>query len=838
MDDLLREFLVETLESVDIVDSELVRFERNPTDREALDKIFRLMHTVKGACGFLGLSRLEMLTHAGETVLGMFRDESLDVTRGSVSLILQTIDRIKMILAAIAETGAEPAGDDSDLIEGLEEVVADPADSSCEPSDGDVDKPLAIGETDAEAHTGAQGPTADPSVQSVRVSLTLLERMMTLVGELVLTRNQLLQMMRFDGAQEVQGALQRLSGVTAELQDSAMRTRMQPIGSAWAKLPRLVRDLADELGKTLKIDLSGAETELDRQILELMKDPLVHMVRNSADHGIELPEARRAAGKDECGHIWLKAYHEGGHITIEVRDDGRGLDVERIKAKAQEQGLASAAELERMSDAEIQKFIFHAGFSTAAQVTNLSGRGVGMDVVHANIQAIGGSIDVRSSPGMGSQFTIKIPLTLAIVPALIVEAGSERFALPQLAVAEIVRTGPTADHRIELINKAPVLRLRGRLLPLVHLSKVLNLSGEDLAGMMEREASIAVAEVGNRSFGVIVDRVHDSEEIVAKPVAPILREIGLFSGNTILGDGGVIMILDPNGLAGCLARDWELDSQARIHAPIAANQDEETTSLLVFRAGDSTPKAAPLALVSRLEEVDVTAIETGESGHLLQYRGRLMPIIPLQGAALKAEGVQPVLVVGEGEESIGLAVDEIIDIVEDRLKIEVASDRVGLIGTATVNGRATGIVDVGFYLSHAYGQYELGQQTQEHRALLVDANSFFVNLLTPLLSSTGYSVTSVKSAADALRLRDGGERFDVILSDAGIEGLDGASFADAVRAHGGWRDTRLVALARHAAEARAMHERLSGFDACVSQFDLDHVIKAVAPDKERKGSAA
>ena len=375
---------------------------------------------------------------------------------------------------------------------------------------------------------------------------SLLENLMTLVSELVLTRNQLLQMVRGKDDSEFATPLQRLSHITTDLQEGVMKTRMQPIGNAWAKLPRIIRDLSVEMNKKIDLQMIGAETELDRQVLELIKDPLTHMVRNSADHGLEATEDRRRIGKPEVGKIVLNAYHEGGHIIIEIADDGRGLNIARIREKVVASGLASEGETEQMSDQQVAQYIFRAGFSTAEKVTSVSGRGVGMDVVRTNIEKIGGTIELKTQQGKGTSFIIKIPLTLAIVSALIVECGGERFAIPQISVLELVRTTANSEHGIEVINNAPVLRLRDRLLPLVSLRQLLRLGEED----GRTETFIVVTQVGTYTFGIIVDRVFDTEEIVVKPVAPILRHINMFSGNTILGDGSVIMILDPNGIAG------------------------------------------------------------------------------------------------------------------------------------------------------------------------------------------------------------------------------------------------------------------------------------------------
>src|SRR5438132_1968213 len=668
MDDLLREFLTETSESLDTVDNQLVRFEQDPSDAKILDNIFRLVHTIKGTCGFLGLPRLEALAHAGETLMGKFRD-GMPVKAEAVTLILSSIDRIKEILAGLEATETEPEGTDEDLIEKLHAMAEGARHAEAEPvavaapapvvaappvqpaitagtlvdqvlerqlRPGEVsldDLERAFRETETEvapapkpapapaakqaAPEAAPAPGAAKEVkanparkvaaaeadvqeadkianQSIRVNVDTLEHLMTMVSELVLTRNQLLEISRRNEDTEFKVPLQRLSNVTAELQEGVMKTRMQPIGNAWQKLPRIVRDLSGELGKQIELEMHGADTELDRQVLDLIKDPLTHMVRNSADHGLETPAERLACGKPEQGTIRLSAYHEGGHIIICIADNGRGLNTERIKAKAIASGLVTEAELEKMTEAQIHKFIFAPGFSTAAQVTSVSGRGVGMDVVRTNIDQIGGTIDIKSVAGEGSSVTIKIPLTLAIVSALIVEAGGDRFAIPQLSVVELVRARANSEHRIERIKDTAVLRLRNKLLPLMHLKKLLKI--DDGAGADPENGFIVVTQVGSQTFGIVVDGVFHTEEIVVKPMSTKLRHIDMFSGNTILGDGAVIMIIDPNGIAKALgasgAASHEISDE---NAALRASAAEQLTSLLVFRAG--SPKAVPLGLV-------------------------------------------------------------------------------------------------------------------------------------------------------------------------------------------------------------------------------------------------
>ncbi|HWA47128.1 MAG TPA: chemotaxis protein CheA, partial [Dongiaceae bacterium] len=820
MDDLLSEFLTETSENLSVLDVELVKLEQNPNDMELLGNIFRLVHTVKGTCGFLGLPRLESVAHAGENILGKLRDGELVATPDAISAVLECLDRIRNIMGDLEATGSEPAGEDSELIQKLNAiaegaaapaakpaapakpaaapVAAAPAPAAAKPAkpsgasiyeqiggmgtidavvevmfgrimgdlrlkpffegasidhiqgrmrdylakicggpDGfgkvDLNKPhqgavargmndthfdafaghmqaalnalevptslaamimaIIFGSRDeilgraaagssptnaaavqiteevavetpveaavetpveveaepapakaakpaAKAEKAEGGETKDSAIanQSIRVNVELLENLMTMVSELVLTRNQVLQILRKQKDSEFAAPLQRLNHVTSELQEGVMKTRMQPIGNAWSKLPRLVRDLSHELKKKIDLVMIGQDTELDRQVLEMIKDPLTHMVRNSADHGLEGPEERRKAGKPETGKVTLNAYHEGGHIIIEISDDGRGLPIDKIKAKIIQNNLATESELEQMSEQQIQQYIFKAGFSTAAKVTSVSGRGVGMDVVRTNIEKIGGTVEMRSTQGKGSTFVIKIPLTLAIVSALIVECANERFAIPQISVVELVRATSTGDLRVERIKDTPVLRLRNRLLPLVSLRKLLQLDTAETNS--EDDTFIVVTQVGTYSFGIMVDRVFDTEEIVVKPVAPILRDIEMFSGNTILGDGSVIMILDPNGIASHSGSMAMADGQSTEQmAAKSRGLSDEKVPLLLFRAGDAAPKAVPLALVARLEEIDARTIERTRGRYVVQYREHLMPLVPFDAAhQWKTEG--------------------------------------------------------------------------------------------------------------------------------------------------------------------------------------------------------
>jgi two-component system, chemotaxis family, sensor kinase CheA len=865
MDDLLQEFVTETNESLDVVDVELVRFEQDPNNAKILANIFRLVHTIKGTCGFLALPRLETLAHAAETVMGKFRD-GMPATNEAVTVILATIDRIKEILESLERDQREPEGTDSDLIADLERIaertMAAHREKIAAPGPEPAQEPervLKPGEVSLEElervfrETPVDPPIMAPAKavpvktapaeeavkeddntkngnQSIRVTVDTLEQLMTMVSELVLTRNQLLEIVRRHDDSEFKTPLQRLSNVTAELQEGVMKTRMQPIGNAWQKFPRIVRDLSNELGKKIELELQGAETELDRQVLDLIKDPLTHMLRNSADHGLETPAERRAAGKTESGHVRLSAYHEGGHIIIQIADDGRGLNTERIKAKALAQGLVSEADIDKLSEAQIHKFIFAPGFSTATAVTNVSGRGVGMDVVRNNIDQIGGTIDVKSVAGVGLSFTIKIPLTLAIVAALIVESSGERFAIPQLSVVELVRARKGGDHRIERIKDTTVLRLRDKLLPLARLSVLLG-TDTDASGDVE-SGFIVVTQVGTQTFGIVVDSVFHTEEIVVKPMSSKLRHISMFSGNTILGDGAVIMIIDPNGVAQAIGSTVTSQMIVETAENRADETSEQATSLLVFRAGSSQPKAVPLSLITRLEEVDARKIELSNGRHMVQYRGQLMPLISMDSNVnVKREGAQPLLVFSDGARSMALVVDEIIDIVEDRLAIQVSSAIAGVLGSAIIKGQATEIIDVGHFLPLAFEDwFRRKNHTSNQRqrsVLLVDDSPFFRNMLTPVLQAAGYVVTAVGSARDALTMLQDGRTFDVAITDIEMPEMDGYQFAEALREDPRNLELPVIALSSQISADSVERGRQAGFHDYVAKFDRQGLIAAL-----------
>jgi two-component system chemotaxis sensor kinase CheA len=554
-----------------------------------------------------------------------------------------------------------------------------------------------------------EAPKASDSC--IRVDVDLLDKVMNLVGELVLARNQILQFASTPNHAAFIKTSQRLNLITTELQESVMKTRMQPIGNVWNRFPRVVRDLATACGKSVRIEMEGRETELDRTIIEAIKDPLTHLIRNSVDHGIEPRERRLAAGKSEQGCIHLRAFHEGGQVNIEIRDDGAGVDLDRVRAKAVEKGLITADQAARMLERETLHLIFLPGFSTAAAITNVSGRGVGMDVVKTNIEKIGGAIDLQSRPGQGTTLKIKIPLTLAIIPALIVHAGRQRYAIPQVSLLELVRIdGAVAASAIEMIHDAPVYRLRGRLLPLVFLSESLELKVGMTEALAREAINIVVLQADDRQFGLVVDAIGDTEEIVVKPLGNQLKGIPIFAGATILGDGRVALILDVLGVAQRAGVVSSTRDRLFHDAAATANSSERMAErLLVVGVGFSRRVALPLSLVARLEEIQPAAVEQADGRDVVQYRGGLLRLVRLdQCLGVPADddvrGPLSVVVVRTSNEvPVGLVVERVIDIAESREDLRVEGSGDVVTGSAVVQGRITDLLDVNRILARTVG---------------------------------------------------------------------------------------------------------------------------------------
>lgn len=773
MDDIVREFLVESNENLDQLDRDLVALEKDPKAENILASIFRTIHTIKGTSGFLGFSKLESVTHVGESLLSKMRDGELLLNAEITSGLLLMVDAVREMLANIEATGQEGDRDYQTLIESLTRLQSSTPETApatagfatptsplspqegAEEETGEVDKrlgeilvekgktssaqvvaaldkqtqgdPRRVGEILVE-NGSAKPPDVLEALQeqkeiralaamdsNIRVDVGLLDKLMNLVGELVLARNQILQFSTTQQDPVFLSTSQRLNLITTELQEGVMKTRMQPIGNIWARFPRLVRDLATSCGKRVRIEMEGRETELDKTLVEAIKDPLTHVVRNAVDHGIETPEERLACGKPAEGRLFLCAFHEGGQVNIEISDDGTGINLEQVKQKALERGLITLDHAARMSEREILNLIFLPGFSTAQKVTNVSGRGVGMDVVKTNIEKIGGVVDIQSQSGKGTTLKIKIPLTLAIIPALTVTSGGDRYAIPQVSLLELVRLeGEQARKGIEMIHGAPVYRLRGRLLPLVYLNRALGIEVESSADGAEKlaadVANIVVLQADDRQFGLVVDEINDTEEIVVKPLGKQLKGIATFAGATIMGDGRVALILDVLGLAQQAQVVTETRDRGLVEkATTIREKSKGLQTLLLFRNPDGGRMAIPLSLVARLEEFERSAVERTGSQYVVQYRGEILPLIFLF-SALDGKGGQEgnleasesrndgekiqVVVYSDHGRSAGLVVDRILDIVESDEAVQSKLARQGTLGMMVTQGRVTELLDV------------------------------------------------------------------------------------------------------------------------------------------------
>ena len=760
MDEIVKEFLIESTENLDRLDRNLVELEKSPHDEELLADVFRTIHSIKGTTGFLGFHHLEAVAHAGENLLSLMRDGKLLLNSAIAGGLLAMVDAIREMLGQIEKTEADGENDYAELIAAISALqqpsaespaasvplpapvvasqptppVAAPAAASAPPvieeaknaganlelpntpegkfmrSGEDrrkVDVPVAV-----ERRSGKDRREGAGADSAIRVDVTLLERLMDLVGELVLTRNQVVQF----AAGQRDGAFltvsQRLNLVTSDMREIIMKTRLQPIENVMSKFPRLVRDLALNCGKQVRIESIGHETELDRTILEAIKDPLTHAVRNSVDHGIETPEVRLAAGKPAEGCLTLRAFHGGGQVNIEISDDGAGIDPVRIRLKAIEKNLITQQQAGRMTPHEIISLIFRPGFSTAEQVTNVSGRGVGMDVVRTNIEKLGGTVDIQSVLGQGSTLHMKIPLTLAIIPVLIVRSAGIRFAIPQVSLLELVRLqAEKAKNAIELVHGTPVYRLRGKLLPLLFLRRELTQAGEDTSSgrhghpLFAGQLNIVILQAEGRHFGLVVDEIHDTEEIVVKPLGRHLKHISVFAGATVMGDGEVALILDVMGLAHG-AKLLNNSTRAALQESVATagvRTEVETQELLLFRTAHGRRMAVQLASVDRLEEFNMSRFERAAGRLVVQYRGDLLPVIVLSGQFVEAQSsgedvLLNVIVCRHNGRRMGVVVDEILDVAEEAIALQDGWKDGQSAGSAVVQKQVTDFLDLGAML--------------------------------------------------------------------------------------------------------------------------------------------
>jgi two-component system chemotaxis sensor kinase CheA len=717
MDELTREFLIESQEGLDRMERCLTELEERPEDEELIGEIFRAVHTIKGTTGFLGFKRLEKLAHAGENLLGILREGKLAADRPTITGLLQLLDGLREILKTIEAEGDDGEEADAELIGELERlqggshgpvkraVRAGAAQAQAAPEPLPDTRELAVAaELDASLKLAAT-PVCDPArmraaassaaESTLRVDVTLLNRMMNLVGELVLTRNQVLQATAADPGLTLLS--RRLDMVTADLREAVMKARMQPVSNIFSKMPRMVRDLSQALGRRVRLQMEGQETELDKSLLEAIKDPLTHAVRNALDHGIEPPEAREAAGKEPEGMLKLRAVQEGSHVVVEVCDDGAGISVDRIRQKAIERGLIGAGRAAHQTDRELLQLIFVPGFSTAAAVTNVSGRGVGMDVVRTNVEKIGGKVEIDSRVGKGTTLRMRIPLTLAIIPALIVRSLNQSFALPQGALSELVHVPPRqAASAIEWMEDAPLYRLRGKLLPLVFLDRMLMPGGAHRPAT-ERDSFIAVLDADGRRFGLVVDGLADPEEIVVKPLSAALKSIGLYSGATVLGNADLALILDPGAIAIRAGIGLGAEEEEQVRESESGSTAGNCVDYLLVEAGG---RRAAIALdqVLRIEQLPVTRIEYVGYRPVVNFAGQLLPVEDvgglLAGGQVEGNGQIVVVVCRQGSGQVGIAVSHVLDVARGgSLFAAGCAQPAG--GVTLLKERVTGVVDLG-----------------------------------------------------------------------------------------------------------------------------------------------
>jgi len=805
-------FIEESLEALQRDEQLLLTAEAGHVAHDLMAVLFRDIHTIKGTSGFLSVDHILALSHVAEDMLSKLREGSLTPTPETYGRLLSVCDALRTMVCSLRDTDDEGDTDVAPLIAliradleprrdvakapspppSLASIPGGPA-SRPAPKLGEIlvahgsITPHELEEALAEQHDTKREANgvgrAEVSDGTVRVNVAVLDKLMNLIGELVLARNQVLQIVRSSREQNInaQGACNRLNLVTSDLQEQIMKTRMQPIARVFEKIPRMVRDLCHTTGKQVVPLIEGTATEIDKALVEAIRDPVMHIVRNAVDHGIEDPQTRLSRGKSAAGSLTVRAAHEGGMVILEVEDDGKGMDPVALRAHAVKKGLLTAAEAERLNDREALELVFRPGFTTAAKVTDISGRGVGMDVVRTHVERAGGQVEIESAVGRGTCIRLKMPLTLAIIPALLVETGGQRFAIPQVSLLELVYLDETeAQTAIEHVRGAQIYRLRGEILPLVKMSTVLGIDSKKSAGgRIDDGINVVVVAVGARRYGIVVDAIHDTEEIVIKPLHGQLKRLVCYSGATVLGDGGVALILD---VAGVAALAGIAPSTQRAAAAIETSRDDVSMQrFVVFRTGGNTQCAVPLAMVARLERLPRASIENVAGAELVQYRDVLMPLVrpetvlPLGTAAEQDE--QAVIVFDFGQ-MIGMAVDTIVDVVEARADEESVEDAAPFtVGRAVIFGRTTLLIDVYRIVRELAPHFvkERRRPVRRSRVLVADDSNAMRAALSGYLRSFGLDVIDVANGDAAVHELRSARRgpIDAVITDLEMPGMDG-----------------------------------------------------------------
>ncbi len=819
------EFFAEVTEALDRVSSALIHMEADMGQKNLIDALYRDIHSIKGAVQLFGFTEASILSHAMENSLEGVRLQKLEIDKAHVSTLLLCVDLMNQCVqnSNNEETMKEVSFMVSLLVPFTQAIDEQRPAVDEKPSAKLVEvkqeeKPMTVHRS-APAQTTA--PTAGASAENektdstIRVQVSLLDRLMTLMGEMVLVRNQVLQYSNKTDDLEFLNLSQKLDVVTSELQEETMKTRMQPIGNILSKFQRVVRDLSGSLNKKINLNLVGVETELDKTLIEAVKDPLTHIVRNACDHGIEIPSDRASSGKSETGTITIKAYHEGGQVIVDITDDGKGLSRDKLLKKALEKGIVDAAKAERMSDREVQALIFAPGFSTAEKVTNVSGRGVGMDVVKSNIERIGGLVDISSTEGKGTKITLKIPLTLAIVPAMIIRSDKDRFAIPQVKLVELVRVDKT---QIEFVQGRPVYRLRGNILPLLDMKEVLGT--KDGEGF-EEAINIVVLNSESHLFGMIVDEILDTADIVVKPLARFLKSISIYSGATVLGDGNVAFIMDVLGIA-------QKHLGAGTHADTAVtdkydhSQNElELREFVLVSLGSNTKHAIPLSVVSRMEEIKSSSIELSGYQRVIRYRGGILKIVNLNEILgytnkLIEKEITQVIVAKVDDQLFGLEVDQIIDVLSTRDFLDDSlSTHHAITGNLVTQNEIIVVVDVDkvFELSVPKKSARKDRSAGGNKILLVEDTDSIRNRVAQGLVENGYDVEVAIDGLDGLKkIAEHKCAFDLIISDIEMPKMNGYEFAKKVRSIAQLKNIPLIAFTTKNSPSELNEAKLAGFN--------------------------
>ncbi len=846
-EELIQIFSTESKEIIDLLDQNIVLWENEPDNRALLDDIFRAFHTLKGNAGIVGMHRFEKIAHITEEILTEIRDGKRKIQAEVITFLLDSLDQIKILQEAIETTGsdqaevkeipppdrskkasakkttekktqktkssaktkkASPKDNDEILSEdgswGLfAENISTPQEDESKEENTEPEATENQATKSDKQNDGSN--TWNKADSTIRVDVSLLDSLMNRVGELVLSRNQIMQFVPQMEDANFHAASQRLNLCTSELQESIMKTRMQPISNVFNRFPRVVRDITQSINKNVTLKLEGAETELDKTIIEGIRDPLTHLVRNAIDHGVEDEQTRTGVGKDPKGTVILRAFHEGGQVNIEIVDDGAGIIPDKIRQKAVEKDVITPQQAETISDREAINLIFRAGFSTAEKVTNISGRGVGMDVVRTNIEKIGGNVEILSEAGNGSTIKIKIPLTLAIIPALIVTAGGQRFAIPQINLLELVRLEGDKIKQVERIGNAETYRLRGKLLPILRLNSSLGLKVREQKEDRPENISIVVLAAGEMHFGLIVDRIHDTEEIVVKPLSKHLKEITSFAGATVMGDGKVALILDAVGLAESveIMTKGLHKSQDEAHAEVIQTQLQK---LLLFSIHPDEQFAIPISMVSRLEKFITTKLQTVGNHEAVHYRGKILPLLRIENSlnvsrAPKKDTFSVIVFCINGHE-LGFIVSEIIDIISTEATVDTQKlKEPGVLGSVLIHGKITRIIDVFKLVKQGFPNWLAGTDEnaiaedliQGEKVLVVDDSPFIRAIERSYLEADGFQVIEAGDGEEALDFL-ATEEIHFVVTDIEMPKMNGLDLSRNIRANDKFSDVQIVAV--------------------------------------------